>query len=69
MKIELLPEEIAFFESLRNSATGAKLKHYLERMIDDMCDLRTMTTISGTEIKARREAADALEDSLIRLLK
>lgn len=67
--MELLKEELEMVKVLRGSATGRALVSYVERLMNSLCDIRTMEGVGEVERLGRLEAVKILETSLVRLLK
>jgi hypothetical protein len=57
------------FEQLSKSHLGRELAEYIESLLDDLCDIRTMSECSNAQRDARIELVDLMHEKLISYLK
>jgi len=61
--------EKEMFRSLRESGLSKTLIEYLQKLMDDLCDIRKMKTHNEAEFNARTHLHSIIENKVIRHLR
>ena len=62
-----MPHQLQF-KSLAASSHGRALREYIENLIEEITDIRTIKTVTLDEVNARKIAAEILDERLLQPL-
>ena len=63
--MRLSEQEVAMFEGLQKSALGPKLAEFLERLSDDLCDIRSMSSPTPESLQETMRLCEVLKSEVI----